>query len=130
MCRKITDLDRWNTGPAVPNVSAQRNGYRCRLRRRLLHGETRPGYRARGGYVRPRRVSQIIAFGTMAAKAVIRDVGRVLGHPKYGCRSYLKLVPPDPGMTLAKAFEAEPQLPGDLRADEEALIAWRVSWKG
>ena len=53
-------------------------------------------------------VSQIITFGTMAAKAVIRDVGRVLGHPYGFVDRISKLIPPDPGMTLAKAFEAEP----------------------
>jgi hypothetical protein len=69
-------------------------------------------------------VSQIITFGTMAAKAVIRDVGRVLGHPYGFVDRISKLVPPDPGMTLAKAFEAEPQLPEIYDADEEvkALI--------
>ncbi|WP_105903491.1 DNA polymerase III subunit alpha [Vibrio gangliei] len=64
-------------------------------------------------------VSQIITFGTMAAKAVIRDVGRVLGHPYGFVDRISKLVPPDPGMTLAKAFEAEPQLPELYEADEE-----------
>ncbi len=64
-------------------------------------------------------VSQIITFGTMAAKAVIRDVGRVLGHPYGFVDRISKLVPPDPGMTLAKAFEAEPQLPELYQADEE-----------
>jgi hypothetical protein len=60
----------------------------------------------------------------MAAKAVIRDVGRVLGHPYGFVDRISKLVPPDPGMTLAKAFEAEPQLPEIYDADEEvkALI--------
>ena len=69
-------------------------------------------------------VSQIITFGTMAAKAVIRDVGRVLGHPYGFVDRISKLVPPDPGMTLDKAFEAEPQLPEIYEADEEvkALI--------
>jgi DNA polymerase-3 subunit alpha len=69
-------------------------------------------------------VSQIITFGTMAAKAVIRDVGRVLGHPYGFVDRISKLIPPDPGMTLAKAFEAEPQLPQIYEADEEvkALI--------
>lgn len=69
-------------------------------------------------------VSQIITFGTMAAKAVIRDVGRVLGHPYGFVDRISKLVPSDPGMTLAKAFEAEPQLPELYNADEEvkALI--------
>ena len=47
-------------------------------------------------------VSQIITFGTMAAKAVIRDVGRVLGHPYGFVDRISKLVPPDPGMTLEK----------------------------
>ncbi|MGV3346845.1 DNA polymerase III subunit alpha [Enterobacteriaceae bacterium LUAb1] len=69
-------------------------------------------------------VSQIITFGTMAAKAVIRDVGRVLGHPYGFVDRIAKLVPPDPGMTLEKAFAAEPQLPELYEADEEvkALI--------
>ncbi|ATG16381.1 DNA polymerase III subunit alpha [Providencia alcalifaciens] len=69
-------------------------------------------------------VSQIITFGTMAAKAVIRDVGRVLGHPYGFVDRISKLVPPDPGMTLEKAFEVEPQLPEIYEADEEvkALI--------
>ncbi|MBD1555975.1 DNA polymerase III subunit alpha [Vibrio sp. S9_S30] len=64
-------------------------------------------------------VSQIITFGTMAAKAVIRDVGRVLGHPYGFVDRISKLVPPDPGMTLEKAFVAEPQLPEIYEADEE-----------
>ncbi len=64
-------------------------------------------------------VSQIITFGTMAAKAVIRDVGRVLGHPYGFVDRISKLVPPDPGMTLKKAFAAEPQLPEIYAADED-----------
>ncbi|MDR0806152.1 MAG: DNA polymerase III subunit alpha [Enterobacteriaceae bacterium] len=69
-------------------------------------------------------VSQIITFGTMAAKAVIRDVGRVLGHPYGFVDRISKLIPMDPGMTLEKAFAAEPQLPELYDADEEvkALI--------
>ncbi len=64
-------------------------------------------------------VSQIITFGTMAAKAVIRDVGRVLGHPFGFVDRISKLVPPDPGMTLEKAFKAEPALQELYDADEE-----------
>ncbi|EHY0933248.1 DNA polymerase III subunit alpha [Vibrio cholerae] len=64
-------------------------------------------------------VSQIITFGTMAAKAVIRDVGRVLGHPFGFVDRISKLVPPDPGMTLEKAFIAEPALQELYDADEE-----------
>lgn len=64
-------------------------------------------------------VSQIITFSTMAAKAVIRDVGRVLGHPFGFVDRISKLVPPDPGMTLEKAFIAEPALQELYDADEE-----------
>ncbi len=64
-------------------------------------------------------VSQIITFGTMAAKAVVRDVGRVLGHPYGFVDRISKLIPPDPGMTLSKAFEVEPRLPELYNDDEE-----------
>lgn len=64
-------------------------------------------------------VSQIITFGTMAAKAVIRDVGRVLGHPYGFVDRISKLIPPTPGMTLAKAFEEEPKLPEIYAQDTE-----------
>ncbi|MEQ8659226.1 MAG: DNA polymerase III subunit alpha, partial [Gammaproteobacteria bacterium] len=56
------------------------------------------------------KVAQIITHGTMAAKAVLRDVGRVLGFP-YGFVDQLaKLVPFDPQMTLTRALEEEPAL--------------------
>ena len=64
-------------------------------------------------------VSQIITFGTMAAKAVVRDVGRVLGHPYGFVDRIAKLIPPDPGMTLQKAFEAEPRLPELYEQDDD-----------
>ncbi len=64
-------------------------------------------------------VSQIITFGTMAAKAVIRDVGRVLGHSYGFVDRIAKMIPPDPGMTLEKAFEIEPSLQESYDGDEE-----------
>jgi DNA polymerase III subunit alpha len=64
-------------------------------------------------------VSQIITFGTMAAKAVVRDVGRVLGHPYGFVDRISKLIPSDPGMTLQKAFEVEPRLPELYAQDDE-----------
>ncbi|QSX38318.1 DNA polymerase III subunit alpha [Shewanella sedimentimangrovi] len=64
-------------------------------------------------------VSQIITFGTMAAKAVVRDVGRVLGHAYGFVDRISKMIPPEPGMTLAKAFEVEPGLQEAYDADEE-----------
>lgn len=55
-------------------------------------------------------VSQIITFGTMAAKAVVRDVARVQGK-SYGLADKIsKLIPKTPGVSLAEAVEAEPQL--------------------
>lgn len=63
-------------------------------------------------------VSQIITFGTMAAKAVVRDVGRVLGHPYGFVDRISKLIPSDPGMTLTKAFDVEPRL-GELEDNDE-----------
>ena len=63
------------------------------------------------------QVAQIITHGTMAAKAVVRDVGRVLGFP-YGFVDQLaKLIPFDPQMTLARALIEEPAL--KRRQDEE-----------
>lgn len=69
-------------------------------------------------------VSQIITFGTMAAKAVIRDVGRVLDYPYSFVDRISKLVPPDPGMTLEKSFTIEPQLQALYNSNEDvkALI--------
>ncbi|PHR66002.1 DNA polymerase III subunit alpha [Pseudidiomarina marina] len=64
-------------------------------------------------------VSQIITFGTMAAKASIRDVGRVLGHPYGFVDKITKLVPGDPGMTLEKAFEIEPRLVEMYEQDDD-----------
>lgn len=55
-------------------------------------------------------VSQIITFGTMAAKAVIRDVGRVSGHPYGFVDTLAKLIPFDLGITLEKALEQEDKL--------------------
>lgn len=64
-------------------------------------------------------VSQIITYGTMAAKAVLRDVGRVLGHP-YGFVDQLaKLVPFELKMTLKKALDQEPQLQERYDKEEE-----------
>lgn len=55
-------------------------------------------------------VSQIITFGTMAAKAAIKDVGRVLGY-SFNFTNYIsKLIPFDPNITIKKAFEIEPEL--------------------
>ena len=65
------------------------------------------------------RVSQIITYGTMAAKAVIRDVGRVLGHPYGFVDRIAKQVPFEVGMTLDKALDDDEELARMYREDEE-----------
>jgi DNA polymerase-3 subunit alpha len=64
-------------------------------------------------------VSQIATFGTMAAKAVVRDVGRVLDLPYNFVDQLAKLVPFELGMTLKKARAEEPQLNLRAQAEEE-----------
>ncbi|TBR43460.1 DNA polymerase III subunit alpha [Marinomonas agarivorans] len=65
-------------------------------------------------------VSQIITFGAMAAKAVVRDVARVQGKPYSLGDKLSKLIPFEIGMTLDKALEEEPALQEFLDADEDA----------
>ena len=55
-------------------------------------------------------VAQIITFGTMAAKAVVRDVGRVLGYPYNFVDKIAKLIPFEIGMTIETALSQEPEL--------------------
>jgi DNA polymerase-3 subunit alpha len=58
----------------------------------------------------PENVSQIITFGQMKARAVIRDVGRVLDMPYGEVDKIAKLVPYRPDITIVKALEEEPRL--------------------
>lgn len=64
-------------------------------------------------------VSQIITYGTMAAKAVIRDVGRVLGLMYGFVDKIAKLIPFEIGMTLDKALQQEPLLRERYEQEEE-----------
>lgn len=67
-------------------------------------------------------VSQIITFGTMTAKAVVRDVGRVLGLPYVFINRISKLIPSEPGITLEKACSIEPQLKLLYESNEDVTI--------
>lgn len=64
-------------------------------------------------------VSQIITYGTMAAKAVIRDVGRVLGHPYGFVDKIAKLIPFEIGMTLTKALQQDEVLQSRYQDEED-----------
>lgn len=74
-------------------------------------------------------VSQIITFGTMAAKAVVRDVARVQGKP-FGLADRLsKLIPFEVGMTLNKAWEQEDALREFVEGSEEAQEIMEMAYK-
>jgi DNA polymerase-3 subunit alpha len=78
------------------------------------------------------RVSQIITYGSMAAKAVVRDVGRVLGHPYGFVDRIAKLIPFEIGITLDKALEQEPDLREAYEQEEDvqAVIDMARSLEG
>jgi DNA polymerase-3 subunit alpha len=76
-------------------------------------------------------VSQIATFGTMAAKAVVRDVGRVLDMPYTFCDQISKLIPAAPGKqySLDDAVEMEPILRERLENEEELAEMWALAKK-
>ena len=78
------------------------------------------------------RVSQIITYGTMAAKAVVRDVGRVMSHPYGFVDRIAKMVPFEVGMTLTKALGESEDLAKAYRDDEEvtALLDMALALEG
>ena len=79
-------------------------------------------------------VSQIITFGTMAAKAVVRDVARAQSKSYFLASKMSKLIPKTPGITLSQALEQEPQLK-DLISNpdnmdyEDATEVWEMAIK-
>ncbi|RUR39550.1 DNA polymerase III subunit alpha [Vreelandella populi] len=74
-------------------------------------------------------VSQIVTFGTMAAKAVVRDVARAQGRPYSLGDKLSKLIPFEVGMTLSKAIEQEPALKEFIENDDEAEEIWEMALK-
>ena len=77
-------------------------------------------------------VSQIITYGSMAAKAVVRDVGRVLGHPYGFVDRIAKLIPFEIGMTLSKALEENEELSQAYKLEDgvSELIDMAMSLEG
>ena len=64
-------------------------------------------------------VAQIVTFGTMAARAAVRDVGRVMGLPYQDVDKVAKLIPMELKMTLKKALEVSPDLKALYDADSQ-----------
>lgn len=74
-------------------------------------------------------VAQIITFGTMKAKAVVRDVGRVLNMPYAEVDRLAKLVPEGLGVTLKKALKSEPRLKEAINKDERIKRLFEMALK-
>ena len=77
-------------------------------------------------------VSQILTFGTMAARAVVRDVGRVMGMPYAQVDQISKMIPSDLKMTLKKALEISTELKKLYEGDEQVhqLIDYAMTLEG
>ncbi len=74
-------------------------------------------------------VSQIVTFGTMAAKAVIRDVGRVLDLGYNFVDQFAKLIPNELGITLKDALDKEPLIRQRIDGEEEVAELWALALK-
>ncbi|MEM6910851.1 MAG: DNA polymerase III subunit alpha [Verrucomicrobiota bacterium] len=74
-----------------------------------------------------RAVSHIITYGTLGAKSVVRDVGRVLGWSYGEADQLAKMVPTELGITLKKAVEKNQELRERLGSDARAEELWRYA---
>ena len=68
------------------------------------------------------RVVQIVTFGTMAARGVIRDVGRVLDFPYAQVDTIAKMIPNELNITIDKALKMNPELRNQYEGDEQAIV--------
>jgi len=74
-------------------------------------------------------VSQIATFGTLSAKAVVRDVGRVLDLPFNFVDQFAKLIPNELGITLEKARNDEPAINERIEQDDGLRMLWELGEK-
>ena len=72
-------------------------------------------------------VAQIITFGKLLAKGVIRDVARVMDMPYAQADAFAKLIPDELGITLRKAWEKEPKIKELVERDEKAAQIWQFA---
>ena len=72
-------------------------------------------------------VAQIITFGKMLAKGVIRDVGRVMGLSYAKADAMAKLIPDELGITLEEAYKKEPKIKALLESDPDAKKVWEFA---
>ena len=109
-CLGITNIDPLALQPAVRALPEPGARHHARYRHRFRRPRTGKVIQ----YVKEKygedNVCQIITFGTMAARAVVRDVGRVMGMPYGEVDRIAKLIPDELGITLEKALEVRPEL--------------------
>lgn len=74
-----------------------------------------------------KNVSQIITFGTLGARLVVRDVARVLDIPLDEADRLAKLIPSDPGITLAEALKSNPELKQAMGKNNESKQLFQIS---
>ncbi|MFC1658523.1 DNA polymerase III subunit alpha, partial [Candidatus Omnitrophota bacterium] len=72
-------------------------------------------------------VAQIITFGTMQARAVVRDVGRVMGMSYAEVDRIAKLIPPDPNISLREALDSESELNHLVKTDERIRSLFEIA---
>ncbi len=72
-------------------------------------------------------VAQIITFGKLLAKGVIRDVARVMDMPYAKADAFAKLIPDELGITLEEAYKKEPKIKALINEDEKAAQIWRFA---
>ena len=72
-------------------------------------------------------VAQIITFGKLLAKGVIRDVARVLDMPYAKADAMAKLIPDELGINLEKAYEKEPKIKELIESDPQAARVWEFA---
>lgn len=75
------------------------------------------------------KVAQIVTFGTLAAKMVIRDVGRALDLPYSYVDSIAKMIPTELGITIEKALKSNPELKTLYESDEQAKFLIDISMR-
>ncbi len=73
------------------------------------------------------KVVQIVTFGTMAARGVIRDVGRALDLPYAKCDSIAKMIPQELNITIEKAITMNPELKALIDSDKETAYLIDIS---
>ena len=76
-------------------------------------------------------MAQIITFGTMGARMVVRDVGRAINIPYNECDRIAKLIPHELNVTLSDALERSPDLKKELESEQVAkLIEYSLKLEG